>query len=301
VRASCLINNFNYGRYLSEAIESALQQSVPFDEIIVVDDGSTDDSLALLQTRYGADERVKVIAKANGGQLSSLNEGFRASSGELIFLLDADDIYEADYLEQALAYYAEHPVCDFLFCAMTAFDQAHHAIRSYPSSRHLGFSMIQTLYAHRWIGQPTSAISIRRGMLEKVLPLPDGFLDDWRVRADDCIVWGSSLAGAYKCYLDKPLVRYRFHGGNNYNGKSFDYRYQVRRNIAVNKLFDHFKTRFGLQDDNKFHKLAKAEFRTIPKPTFKMLLTYIEIINMFKLRLGKRVEMISSLILTYIK
>ena len=90
----------------------ALAQTVPFDEIIVVDDGSTDGSLHWLQSTYGACRSVRLFGQKNQGQLSCFNEGFRRSRGDLVFFLDADDLYEPEYVERVLAFYERDPEID---------------------------------------------------------------------------------------------------------------------------------------------------------------------------------------------
>ena len=82
---SIVINNYNYARFLPEAIESALAQTYPHKEIIVVDDGSTDDSRRVMES-YG--DRIKPIYKKNGGQASAMNLGYEAAKGDLIYFLD---------------------------------------------------------------------------------------------------------------------------------------------------------------------------------------------------------------------
>ena len=86
---SVLITNFNYARFLPQAIDSVLAQTVPPHQVVVVDDGSTDDSLAVLRKRYSS--TVEVLAKPNGGQGSAFNAGFARCEGDVICLLDADD------------------------------------------------------------------------------------------------------------------------------------------------------------------------------------------------------------------
>src|SRR5688572_2252661 len=86
--ASVVINNFNYGRFLGSAIESALAQTYPQIEVIVVDDGSTDESRSVIASFA---RRIKSVLKENGGQASALNAGFKASQGGVIIFLDADD------------------------------------------------------------------------------------------------------------------------------------------------------------------------------------------------------------------
>ena len=78
---SIIINNYNYGRFLAAAIDSALTQSYAQTEVIVVDDGSTDDSHAILAS-YGA--RITPVLTANGGQASAFNAGFARGRGDIV-------------------------------------------------------------------------------------------------------------------------------------------------------------------------------------------------------------------------
>jgi glycosyltransferase involved in cell wall biosynthesis len=98
MRATCIVTHFNYGRFVVEACTSALAQVHPFDEILLVDDGSTDGSTDVLTTHYGSHDRVHLVLKPNGGQLSCFAEGFARATGDVVFFLDADDIYEPDYV-----------------------------------------------------------------------------------------------------------------------------------------------------------------------------------------------------------
>jgi glycosyltransferase involved in cell wall biosynthesis len=88
MKASIVINNYNYARFLSQAIESALAQSYRDTEVIVVDDGSTDDSAEVIRS-YG--NRIIPVFKINGGQSSCYSRGFEVASGDLVLFLDADD------------------------------------------------------------------------------------------------------------------------------------------------------------------------------------------------------------------
>ena len=87
---SVIIGNYNYGRFISEAIESALNQTYKNFELIVVDDGSTDNSREIIES-YG--DKLTAIFQENGGQGRAFNAGFAVSKGEIICFLDSDDYY----------------------------------------------------------------------------------------------------------------------------------------------------------------------------------------------------------------
>jgi glycosyltransferase involved in cell wall biosynthesis len=89
MKLSVVIMNYNYGLFVGQAIESALAIDWHDKEIIVVDDGSTDDSRRVIES-FG--ERVTAIFKANGGQPSAANAGFERSTGDVVIFLDADDV-----------------------------------------------------------------------------------------------------------------------------------------------------------------------------------------------------------------
>src|SRR6476659_10838497 len=84
-----IINNFNYAKYIGASIESALAQTYDNVEVIVSDDGSTDNSREVIES-YGSS--IVAVFKPNGGQASALNAGFKKSSGDLVIFLDADDV-----------------------------------------------------------------------------------------------------------------------------------------------------------------------------------------------------------------
>src|SRR5215207_5228480 len=97
---SVVVNNYNYERFLREAIDSALEQTYPHTEVVVVDDGSTDGSREVI-AGYG--EQVIPVLKENGGQASAFNAGFEASGGEVVIFLDADDYLFPHTVERVVA------------------------------------------------------------------------------------------------------------------------------------------------------------------------------------------------------
>src|SRR5260370_19883404 len=103
-----LIDTYNYGRFIEQAIDSVLSQDLPPDqlEIVVVDDGSTDDTAERVR-KYGS--RIQYLHKENGGQASAFNAGFAHARGELIVLLDADDFFLPGKLNRIVAAISTHP------------------------------------------------------------------------------------------------------------------------------------------------------------------------------------------------
>jgi glycosyltransferase involved in cell wall biosynthesis len=96
---SIVIDNYNYARYLAQAIDSALDQSYTNTEVIVVDDGSTDDSRDVIAAYAAA---VTAVSQDNSGQASALNAGFRRSRGSIVCFLDADDALLPDTVERVV-------------------------------------------------------------------------------------------------------------------------------------------------------------------------------------------------------
>jgi glycosyltransferase involved in cell wall biosynthesis len=240
---SIIINNYNYDNFLKEAIDSAINQTYSSMEIIVVDDGSTDNSSEIISS-YG--NLIVPVFKTNGGQASSLNSGFKKSEGDVIFFLDSDDLFDHEKVEKIVNIFLENKLIDLPIVLYNAFDAINkegqlviedeidklknadwlsEIFTNYVSFFSGEFSQVCTSdkicdFARKYryvpyIGMPTSSISISRIMAEKVFPLP---VNSQRVSADDLLVKASSLIGdVYSTKL--ALTQYRFHGNNNWYGK----------------------------------------------------------------------------------
>lgn len=293
MRTTCIISHFNYGQYIDEACESALAQSVPVDEILVVDDGSTDGSRDRIRTRWSGHERIRLIEKAHEGQLSCFNAGFAASSGEVVFFLDADDVWEPRFVEAVLGVYETREDLDFVFTGHRKFGAIERDESVGDGDRDLGYSVIYTLVLRRWIGAPTSCLSMRRRILDRILPIP--YVEDWRTRADDCLVFGASAVGARKFYLERPLVKYRIHRDNVFQRRAYDRFDDYRRKLAINRLLALLARRMGY-DVPRLGEFAHREFRTIARPDLRQLRHYLAIARRARVPWGKRLGMMGSMI-----
>jgi lipopolysaccharide biosynthesis glycosyltransferase len=118
---SVLIPTYNYAQYIGQCIESILAQNYPNIEIIVVDDGSTDDTAAVVQRIVETDNYpslptvIRYFYKENGGIGSAQNECLKYARGKYIAWADADDYWLAGKLQAQLKYFAEHPDCEIVF------------------------------------------------------------------------------------------------------------------------------------------------------------------------------------------
>lgn len=106
---SIVVPAYNEGRVIDACIRSILACAYPFKELILVDDGSRDDTLALMR-RYEGHPRVTVIGKANGGKASALNAGLLRARGEVIFFVDADGLFRSDTIDAMLAAFTSEAV-----------------------------------------------------------------------------------------------------------------------------------------------------------------------------------------------
>ncbi len=171
--ASVLINNYNYGRYLGEAIESVLAQTYSHLEIIVVDDGSTDNSREVLEAYAG---RVVAVMKENGGQASAFNAGFAASHGDIIFFLDSDDLFLPDKVQTIVEIYAKHPEAGWCFDMVHEYEDRTGTRYPPPRQCTLGLWDARPIIAEGetpFIPTATSGLSFRRSTLALMLPMPD--------------------------------------------------------------------------------------------------------------------------------
>ena len=210
--ASVLVNNFNYGRFVADALDSALEQDLPGGEVevIVVDDGSTDDSAAVL-SRFGT--RVQVIAKPNGGQASAFNVGFAASSGDLVLLLDADDRFRPGKVAAVAAALAAHPEAGWCFHPLAYVDAdlvPSGAVSDAGASGPLDLrDALAAGNATGYLAPATSALAFRRDLLARILPMPE----ELRITADNYLK-AAAMSLAPGLHLDEPLAEQRLHGAN---------------------------------------------------------------------------------------
>ncbi|TWU43986.1 Chondroitin synthase [Novipirellula aureliae] len=294
---SCLVNNYNYADYVCEAVESAIEQELAFDEIIVVDDGSIDDSVRRLRQRFSSHDNVMIIEKENGGQLSAFHRGVQESRGDLIFFLDADDRYNSRLNWMASTLFSKNRTIDFLSVGYEEFGETLPGNSSPQPSRDYGFTALSTIFDRRWVGNPTSCLSMRSKLVNRVLPYQDE--DAWRIRADDVLVYGSSILGAHKYHLGEPLVEYRIHQNNGYAKQKIDTLTKLKHAIEVNRLISYYVEKSGYEI-GLLGNLLPREFRTLERPTYSELRRYIHMCSRTGLPLRLRIDSIAIMLHHYL-
>ena len=211
---SIIVNNYNYDRYLGKAIDSALAQTWPATEVIVVDDGSTDGSRRVIE---GYGDRVLPVYKKNGGQGSAYNAGFAISRGELVCFLDADDTLFTHALTRIAEQFADDKVVKVQWPA--AITDARGRLTGKLSTRvpppdgDLRDKVI--LEGPLYDFEYHTGSCYRRSFLEEVFPVPE---PPYRNGADVYLITTAPVYGLIAT-IDEPLSTYRWHDSNNYSGK----------------------------------------------------------------------------------
>lgn len=202
---SVIIPAYNYGRFIAEAIESVLVQTMRPVEIVVVDDGSTDDTAEMV-ARFG--DAVKYIRQENAGVCIARNRGVAESNGELIAFLDADDIWEPTKLEKQVAKFAEDARIGLVHCGMREFDsESGETIAMHLDGMEGSVADALLLWEQPVIVGPGGTIMVSRKAFDEAGGFDPRMAcgEDW----DLCY----RIARKYKVgFTPEPLVNYRSHG-----------------------------------------------------------------------------------------
>ena len=226
---SVIIPNYNYERYLSQAIDSVLNQSYPNVEVIVVDDGSTDNSLKVIQ---GYGDRIVSVAKKNGGQASAFNAGYEKSQGEIICLLDADDLFLPNKADVIVDLFQKSPDIDWVFTESAPVTEAQFFANDIGSifegimSQTYDYQLKQVNHRERIIkgdignfSPSTSNLCFSRRLAEKLFPLPE--------------VKGLSGMAITDLYMKLPAT-------------GLGVGYVTKQNLGIFRLHDNFYSTLGL-------------------------------------------------------
>jgi glycosyltransferase involved in cell wall biosynthesis len=217
--ASVVVCSYNYGRFLSDAIDSALDQTYENVEVIVVDDGSTDDSREIIR-RYG--DRVLPILKANEGHDAAVNSGFMASRGHVVCFLDSDDGLFPTAMEQAVDAMRAEDVVKVHWPLCIVDKDGGRTGQLLPRGTLPDGDLRDVVLAlgpQGYLSPPTSGNAWARPFLERVCPLTP--MENRAGTADDQLSMLAPLFGLVRTLPSQGF--FRAHGGNNYWGHTLDH------------------------------------------------------------------------------
>jgi glycosyltransferase involved in cell wall biosynthesis len=199
-----IIPAYNASAFLSDAVASVLGQTHRDVEVIVVDDGSTDDTAAVLAQWQARDARVRAVHQHNGGLAAARNAGLNVACGQYVAFLDADDVIHPEKLERQVAYLEAHPGTDLVYSDYRTSDAELRPL----TDEVIGVKRMPLREAYIYTNVfPIMAPLVRRSLVERV----GGF--DERLRAcEDWDYWVRCERVGTFGYLPGQYATYRMHG-----------------------------------------------------------------------------------------
>lgn len=205
---SIIMPVYNGERYISEAIESVLSQTYQNLELIIVNDGSTDNSKTAIES-YLQDPRIRYFEQPNAGVAAARNTAIKKSQGKLIGFLDQDDYWHPEKIETQIQYFKKYQDISLVYSDYIIFSELENSKHrlSDLASFDLGQSDLHSIFIRNRIGVLTV-------LVKKQCIIDSGLLDTALKGTDDYELW-LRLALDYKFqYIPLPLATYRWHGNN---------------------------------------------------------------------------------------
>lgn len=207
---SIIINNYNYAQFLSQSIDSALNQTYPHIEVIVVDDGSTDNSREVI-AGYG--NRILPILQPNGKQAAAFNSGFGRSRGDIIIFLDSDDYLFPYAVERIVSIW--QPSLAKVHYRLNVVDAEGKSLgySSPQGSQPLSQGQVwrNLLETGGYVSTPTSGNALNRNAMLPLFPIPN----EYKLTADDYLSMSIPFYGDVAA-IEEPLGAYRIHASNQW-------------------------------------------------------------------------------------
>lgn len=224
---SVVIATYNMGQYLPEAIDSVLAQSWQNLEVIVVDDGSTDDTSQRVE-RFGNDGRVKYFPTENQGQPRAKNRGLKEANGDFIAFCDADDIWDPEKLKVQMPLF-EHKNIGVVYSEVSYIDQYGNQVdKNQPYERHSG-SVTNNLIIKNFV--PFGTAVIRKECVER-----NGRFDENLPMGIDWDLWLRYSVDWAFMYTPEKTYLYRIWPGQmskNYRGR-YDNAFRILSKFLAN-------------------------------------------------------------------
>lgn len=208
-KVSVILDNYNYARFLRQSIDSVLQQDYENYELIIVDDGSSDDSRLIIEEYADHDKRIIPVFKSNGGQMSAFNAAWSHVSGDVVAFLDSDDYWYSEKLSKIVEKHKEY-----------------HLVQHYLSNNGNGtYRKVNTAinwhnvlmsYGYLYNHSVCSSLSFDKKLLEPFFPF---FEEEQMIYCADGILLMAALSLTEVGFIEEELGFYRVHGNNGFVGK----------------------------------------------------------------------------------
>ena len=235
-RISACMASYNGGRFVDAQLQSVLSQLKPQDELVIIDDRSTDDTLERI--RQIGDARIQLRKhERNAGVVATFEDALRSATGQILFLCDDDDVWAPTKVRRFLDVFANHPEVEIVQSRVRMIDENDRPLPDSRINRKGRFlpGFWRNLYKNHYQG---SAMAIRASLLGRVLPFParKGFLHDaWIGTRND-------LLGGRTAFIDEDLLFYRRHINNASRTKSFSRQVLTRFDLLFSHLWYAFRS-----------------------------------------------------------
>lgn len=227
---SVIIPNYNYGRFVRQAIESALAQTYSNIEIVVVDDGSNDDSEEVLTSFAG---KIKWIKQTNQGVSAARNRAVAESGGEILAFLDADDVWLPEKIEKQVAVFSSDENIGLVHCGLVDFDDAGNLLAEHLDGMSGAVSRDLLAYRRSVILGGGSAAVVTRKAFDK----SGGFDINLRI-GEDWEFYYRVAKNFSVGFVPEILLKYRIHSNNSFAGnRSSVARMETDMLLAYDKIF----------------------------------------------------------------
>jgi glycosyltransferase involved in cell wall biosynthesis len=228
---SVLITCFNYGAFVGQAIDSALEQTYPPTEIIVSDDASSDNSCDVVESYISRGLPIRLLRNPHGGMAANLNAAYLHCCGEVICLLDADDTFLPNKVEAVVNALQANPQAGFAIHRASLVDNQKRARGIYPLLSALpSGDCAQITYDNSGILMglpPTTNLALRREVADRIFPIPveyTGYAEQMFHRLAPLMT--------EVCAVDAPLAHWRLHGANDQNSTRITSR-RLERELGI--------------------------------------------------------------------
>lgn len=218
---SVCMATYNGEKYIQQQLDSILACLSANDELIVSDDGSTDGTIAILESyaRNNADQ-IHIISGPQRGVIANFNNALKHAKGDYIFLSDQDDIWKKDKVEKVISAFNEHDCTVVVHDARIVDAQCNPIGQTLFEYRQSGPGFFKNVIKNSYVG---CCMAIRRDLLSAILPLPENVeMHDWWIGLI------SELRGR-SIFIDDKLIDYRRHGDN---ASSMNH-YPIQKMLAI--------------------------------------------------------------------